>query len=489
MARMLGFSSTEKMISHYSDMAQQLYVDPEDRKKLVAGLLETGSVHNMEVQFRRPDQGHIWVAISAFLVRDSAGEPIRIEGLVSDISDRKQAEHEREKMFEQLLQSQKLEGVGQLAGGVAHDFNNMLAVILGHTQLALMDIEPSEPFCKTFTEIQNAAEHSVNLTRQLLAFARKQTVAPKVIDLNGAIEGTYNLLRRLINEDIKFSFHPAAEVWPVFIDPDQIGQILTNLCINARDAISGIGEIAIATQNVAFDSDYCANFPDYLPGNYVCLSVSDTGSGMDKTTQKHIFEPFYTTKGLHEGTGLGLSTVYGIVKQNNAFINLYSEPGQGTTFKIYFPTHAGEIATPSKTEAAEPLLLTMGMVLVVEDEPRLLNISKQVLEELGCQVLAAGSPAEAIALAENQEYTIDLLMTDVVMPEMNGRELVSRISQIRPEIRCLYMSGYTADIIAHKGVLDMGIHFIQKPFSIQALAAKIGEVMRQEMVVPQAPHH
>jgi len=477
MARMLGFESAEQLIAFYSDMKQQLYVRPEDRENLVADLLEIGSVHDIEVKFRRYDEEEIWVAIRAFLVRDSAGEPIRIEGLVSDISDRKRAEYEREKMFEQLLQSQKLEGVGQLAGGVAHDFNNMLAVILGQTQLALMDIEPSHHFYKTFTEIQNAAEHSVNLTRQLLAFARKQTVAPKVIDLNQTIDGTFNLLRRLITEDIDFAFHPAAEVWPVFIDPDQIGQILTNLCINARDAISGIGRITIETQNVSFDSAYCANFPDYLPGDYVCLSVSDTGSGMDKTIQKHIFEPFYTTKALHKGTGLGLSTVYGIVKQNRAFISLYSEPGQGATFKIYLPRHEGTIQESVKIVSAESVGLDMGMVLVVEDEPRLLEISRKILEELGCKVLVAGSPTEALALAENREYTIDLLMTDVVMPEMNGRELASRISKIRPEMRCLYMSGYTADIIAHKGVLDMGINFIQKPFSVQGLAAKIREVM------------
>lgn len=484
MARILGFDSVEQLIGFYSDIPRQLYVYPEDREKLVSQLLETGSVHNMEVQFRRFDQEIIWVTISAFLVRDSAGEPVRIEALVSDISDRKRAEYEREKMFEQLLQSQKLEGVGQLAGGVAHDFNNMLAVILGQTQLALLDIEPSDPFYKTFTEIQNAAEHSVNLTRQLLAFARKQTVAPKVIDLNQTINGTFSLLRRLITEDIAFEFHPAAEVWPVFVDPDQIGQVLTNLCINSRDAISGNGKITIATQNVSFDAAYCGNFPDYLPGDYVCLSVSDTGSGIDKTIQKHIFEPFFTTKELNKGTGLGLSMVYGIAKQNNAFINLYSEPGHGATFKIYFPRHKGAMAQPLKTETAESFSFNMGMVLVVEDEPRLLDISQQILEELGCQVLAAGSPAEAITLAADRKHKIDLLLTDVVMPEMNGRELASHISKMRPEIRCLYMSGYTADIIAHKGVLDMGINFIQKPFTVQALAAKIREVMSQEIFAP-----
>ncbi len=479
MARMLACESAEKLIAFYADVQQQLYVNANDRQELVSQLLAEGAVHDFEVQFRRCDQEAIWVSISAFLVRDATGEPVRVESMIFDISDRKQAEHERQKLFEQLVQVQKLEGVGQLAGGVAHDFNNMLAVILGRTQLALLKMQPSEPFYKTFKEIQNAAEHSANLTRQLLAFARKQTVAPKVIDLNQSIQATFNLLRRLITEDIELTFTPGTDVWPLFLDPDQIGQVLTNLCINSRDAISGIGRITIATGNVVFDAAYCAHSPDYTPGEYVCLSVSDTGVGMDKETQKHIFEPFFTSKEVARGTGLGLSTVYGIVKQNNAFINLYSEPGQGSTFKIYIPRYQGGQARPLEISCAESISFDMGMVLVVEDDPKFLNIIKEIVEELGCQVLAAGSAAEAIAFTENSSYTIDLLITDVVMPEMNGRELVSCITRIRPEIRCLYMSGYTADIIAHRGVLDMGINFIQKPFSVQGLAAKIREVMAQ----------
>jgi PAS domain S-box-containing protein len=477
MARMLNCDSTEQLFASYKDVENQLYVDPDNRRKLISLLLEKGSVHDMEVQFYRRDHETIWVSISAFLVRDSAGNPIRLEGLISDISDRKQAEHEREALFEQLVQAQKLDAVGQLAGGVAHDFNNMLAVILGHTQLALLKIKPSEPFYKPFTEIQNAAEHSANLTRQLLAFARKQTVAPKIVDINQTLHGTFNLLRRLISEDIEITLNPANKIWPIFIDPDQVGQILTNLCLNARDAIDGNGRITIETHNIYFDTAYCANFPDYLPGEYVCLAVSDTGSGIDKAAQEHIFEPFFTTKEVTKGTGLGLSTVYGIVKQNNAFINLYSEPGQGSTFRIYFPRHVGTAQTVTTLPSTESLSVNMGMVLVVEDEPRLLNISREILEELDCQVLTAGSSAEAIEIAEDMSYNIDLLITDVIMPEMNGRELASRITKTRPDIRCIFMSGYTADIIAHKGVLDIGINFIQKPFSVQDLAAKINEVM------------
>ena len=468
------------MIASYLDIGQQLFVNPEDRQKLLSQLLKTGSVHEQELQYRRCDNEIIWVSISAFLVRNADGAPLRIDGLVSDISERKRAEQEKEKLFEQLMQAQKLEAVGQLAGGVAHDFNNMLAVILGRTQLALLKMLPADPYHKTFLEIQNAAEHSANLTRQLLAFARKQTVAPKVIDINQNIHSTFKLLRRLIPEDIELVFNPVEEIWPVFFDPDQIGQILTFLCINARDAIQGVGKIIIETKKATFDSAYCANYPDYLPGEYVCLSVCDTGSGMDKATQKHIFEPFFTTKEVSKGTGLGLSTVYGIVKQNKAFINLYSEPGQGSTFKIYIPRFMGEIKTSSEIPSFESISFDMGMVLLVEDEPRLLSISKVILEELGCQVLAAGSAAEAIKFAEDYLLTIDLLITDVVMPQMNGRELASYIMKIRPGIRCLFMSGYTANIIAHKGVLDIGINFIQKPFSLQAMTTKIREVMNQE---------
>ena len=399
------------------------------------------------------------------------------------IAQRDASEAERKKLQEDLFQVQKLDAIGQLAGGVAHDFNNMLAVILGRTQLALLQMQAADPYYKAFLEIQDAAEHSANLTRQLLGFARKQTVAPKVIDLNQTIHSIHKLLRRLISEDIDLLFLPAEKIWPVFFDPDQIGHILTNLCVNARDAIQGVGRIIIETRKAEFDSAYCSNYPDYLPGEYTCLSVCDTGCGMDKTTQKHIFEPFFTTKERNKGTGLGLSTVYGILKQNNAFINIYSEPGQGSTFKIYIPRYFGKTETVSIIQPPESISLDMGMILLVEDDPKLLDISKIILEELECRVLAANSATEAIKYAEDEALAIDLLITDVVMPEINGRELASHIMKIRPSIRCLFMSGYTANIIAHKGVLDTGINFIQKPFSLQAMAIKIHEVMNQALDV------
>ena len=479
MAKMLNYDSVEKMVGTNPDFEHQLYVNLKDRKQIISQLLLEGVIHGYETQLYRQDHEKLWVSISAYLVRDAAGEPLHIESMVSDISDRKLAEQEKGKLFQQLVQAQKLDAVGKLAGGVAHDFNNMLAVILGRTQLALMKIQPNEKHYKAFVEIQNAAEHSANLTRQLLAFARKQTVAPQVIDLDQTITGTFNMLRRLIPEDIELIYSPAEDLWPVFIDPDQGSQVLTNLCLNGRDAIHGNGRICIETQNVSFDAAYCDNYPDFLPGDYVCLSVSDNGTGMDKEALQHIFEPFYTTKGLGEGTGLGLATVYGIIKQNSAYINVYSEPGQGTIFNIYLPKYQGEDQPVQGLVTAEPLPLDLEMVLLVEDDQRLLDISRNILEEMGCQVLAFRSPDDAIAVARDRSYKIDLLITDVVMPDMNGRELALRINELRPEIRCLFMSGYTSNIIANKGILDTGINFIHKPFSLQALAGKIRKVMSQ----------
>lgn len=416
MVKMLGYDSDEDLIGSCPDLKRDIYVNQYDRQNLIAQLLTKGRVTNLEVLFRRRDNKTIWVSISAFLVRNIAGDPVRIEGLIADISDRKRGEQEREKLFEQLAHAQKLEAVGQLAGGVAHDFNNMLSVIIGHTQLALLKLQPSDLFYNPFVEIENAAEHSANLTKQLLAFARKQTVAPKKVNLNQTINDTLTILRRLISEDIELVFNPATDIWPIFIDPDQVRQVLTNLCVNARDAIGGIGRILIETHNVSFDAAHCLNYPDFLPGEYVSLTVNDTGCGMDKTTQKRIFEPFFTTKEAGKGTGLGLATVYGIVKQNKAFINIYSEPGQGTTFRLYFPKYQSVSQnTPHKAPAAGLIDTEMDMVLLVEDEPKILTVTKEILEELGCRVVAVESPFEALKIAENLSFGIDLLITDVVM--------------------------------------------------------------------------
>ena len=383
-----------------------------------------------------------------------------------DISDRIALEN-------QLHQAQKMESIGRLAGGVAHDFNNMLGAILGYTELAMEQVELDNPLHSNLEKIQGAAQRSADLTRQLLAFARKQTVSPKVIHLNDTIESVLKLLQRLIGEDIDLAWQPGKGVWPVKIDPTQVDQMLTNLCVNARDAIVDTGKVTIETGTASFDKEYCAHHGGFVVGDYVLLAVSDTGCGMDEETQSHLFEPFFTTKEMGKGTGLGLATVYGVVKQNNGFINVYSEPGQGTTFKIYLPRHLAKTAPLPEKEPDKPGQQGSGTVLLVEDEPTILEMTTGMLERLGYTVLAAGTPGEAIRLAQEHPGRIDLLLTDVVMPEMNGRDLAKNLLSIYPDIRRLFMSGYTANVIAHHGVLDEGVHFIQKPFTRNDLAAKI----------------
>jgi CheY-like chemotaxis protein len=356
----------------------------------------------------------------------------------------------------------------------------MLGVIIGSAELALEMIAPAGPVRKKIDQILYAAEKSAKLTQQLLAFARKQAIAPKVLDLNETMESMLKMLRRLIGEDIELTWHPGSSLSPIKMDPTQVDQILANLCVNARDAIAGTGKLTIETGNVTIDESYCADHAEGIPGDYVLLAVSDNGIGIDKETMEHIFEPFFTTKVMGLGTGLGLATVYGIVKQNNGFINVYSEPGLGTTFKIHLPRHEGKPAG-NETEFAVEIPRSHGeTVLLVEDEPMLLNLSKNMLARQGYTVLAANSPDEAILLSKEYAGDINLLMTDVVMPGMNGQVLAERIRLDRPEMKCLFMSGYTSDVIVHHGVLDEGVQFIPKPFSIKVLAVKVREVLDQK---------
>jgi PAS domain S-box-containing protein len=407
-----------------------------------------------------------------------------LEGIAAQVAVallRKLAEEEQVKLEAQLQQAQKMESVGRLAGGVAHDFNNMLSVIIGYANLALMDLEPAQPLHAHLEEIRKAAERSADLTRQLLAFARKQTVVPKVLDLEQTVAGMLNMLQRIIGEDINLLWQSGGSVWAVKIDPSQIDQILANLCVNARDSIADVGRITIEIGNSVIDEGYCAHNAGVVPGEYVHLVVSDNGCGMDRETQTHIFEPFFTTKGVGEGTGLGLATVYGAVKQNNGFVTVYSEPGLGTAFTIYLPRHAGTVDPVGVAVGAQPVFRGEGTILLVEDESAILDISTMILTRMGYTVLAANSPAEAMQLARDHAGEISLLMTDVVMPEMNGRDLASNLLIEYPHIRRLFMSGYTSDVIAHHGVLDEGVHFIQKPFSMPALAAKVREVFDSDL--------
>jgi PAS domain S-box-containing protein len=401
----------------------------------------------------------------------------RFLGFVQDVTERQRAEAEKEKLQSQLLQAQKMESVGRLAGGIAHDFNNMLAVILGHAEMALDRIYPGQPIFDDLQEVRKAAERSANLTRQLLTFARKQIIAPRIIDLNETVERMLKMLRRLIGEDIDLAWLPGKNLPPIKVDPSQIDQILANLCVNARDAIDDVGKIAIQTDVVSFDEAYCAVHTGYVPGDFVLLAVSDNGCGMDRETVSHLFEPFFTTKEQGKGTGLGLASVYGAVKQNHGFVNVYSEPGQGTTFKIYLPQHHTRSTLQADTATAKPTAGGSETILLVEDEPAILRLATMMLESLGYVVIAANTPGMAIRLAHEHSGPIHLLMTDVVMPEMNGRDLANNLLSIYPGIKRLFMSGYTADVIAHHGVLDKGVYFIQKPFSHRDLALKVREAL------------
>ena len=370
-----------------------------------------------------------------------------------------------------------MESVGRLAGGVAHDYNNISSIIIGYSELALEKIEQGNLLYDDLMEIYTAAKRSTDITRQLLAFARQQTIAPKVLDLNDTIESMLKLLRRLIGEDIDLAWLPGAEVWPVKLDPSQVDQIMANLCVNARDAIADVGKVTIETKNISFDEDYCADHAGFVPGEYVMLAISDDGSGIAPETLDKIFEPFFTTKGLGKGTGLGLATVYGIVKQNSGFINVYSEPERGTTIKIYLPKHKGQAAETYSEKTFEIPLSRDETVLLVEDDGSILKLGKRILEGLGYVVLSTNSPREAIKLAEEHAGEVNLLITDVVMPEMNGRELSEQLQSLYPNLKILFMSGYTADVIAHRGVLEDGVCFISKPFSKKDMAVKVRDVL------------
>lgn len=432
--------------------------------------ITSGRVWKGRLVNKRKDGRLFTEAATISPVFDAAGKIINYVGVKRDITAQLE-------LTAQYQQAQKMESVGRLAGGVAHDYNNMLSVILGYTEMAMGKVDTSDLLHEDLQEVLNAARRSTEITRQLLAFARKQTIEPVVLDLNTTVDGMLKILRRLIGEDISLAWLPAFEVWPVKFDPSQLDQILANLCVNARDAINGVGKVTIETANVSFDDAYCAMNVGFTPGAFVMLAVSDNGCGMDKNTIEQIFEPFFTTKGIGKGTGLGLATVYGIVKQNHGFINVYSEPDNGTAFKIYIPRDTAGIEEPKDAKSPQLLLGRGETVLLVEDESALLVMAKRLLENLGYTVFSAASPSEALRLAEEHTGEIHLLLTDVIMPEMNGRDLAHRLTTLYPSMKHIFMSGYTADVIAHQGVLDEGVNFIQKPLSTNDLAAEVRKVL------------
>ncbi len=423
---------------------------------------------------------NIWVEANSTVILDSSGEITGVTGVCRDITKRKQMEIEYEKLQLQHIQSQKLESLGRLAGGIAHDFNNILAVILGNTELIMSEIDSTHVFYSEILEIRKAAQRSTNLTKQLLSFARKQTISPKIINLNNIISYMIKLLRRLIGEAIKLLWKPGTHLWPIKMDPSQVDQILVNLTINARDAIDGVGTLIVETKNVVIDETYSVTHSDIIPGDYVLLMVNDDGCGMEKEVLNNLFEPFFTTKELGKGTGLGLATIYGNVKQNNGFIDVNSEPNQGSSFKIYLPRSTISEEEPEQVSIQAKPYRGTETVLLVEDEKAILKLVKKTLEDYGYTVLSTISPNTALNLANKYEKPIDLLISDVVMPGMNGLKLAKQISLIYPNIKHLFMSGYSDNIITHKGILSEGVYFIQKPFSMTLLIYKVQEILNQK---------
>ena len=474
LAQMVGYETAEQMAADVRN-ADELYVHADRRDELHRRLLSEGFVLNFEYQILRKDGKKVWLVQNARAVKDPQRRLIYYEGTVQDITEHKVLE-------EQFLQSQKMEAVGRLAGGVAHDFNNALGVITGYSEL-LENSLPVEDATRIWVqEIQKAGQRATSLTRQLLAFSRKQPIQPVVIDMNILVERTLEMLRRLVGEDIQLRFQPECEPVKVKVDPAQFDQILMNLAVNARDAMPNGGALGIRIGIVQLNDKYVKDHPSAKAGRHAVVSVSDTGIGIDKETQAHIFEPFFTTKGIGRGTGLGLSTVYGIVAQSGGHITVHSEPGRGTTFELYFPAAAAAtnepvIAAPISTR----LLKGIETILLVEDEAALRELTAGNLSRGGYKVLEASDASTAIQIVEQYMQPIHLLLTDVIMPGLDGGQLADTVLRSRPGVKLLFMSGYTDDRLAHKGVLRTGVPLLEKPFNLHSLLEKVREVLDQEV--------
>jgi len=454
-------------------------VHPEDLPRCLAiytGAFDRRERFSMDCRLRRHDGEFRCIQNDGVPRYDSQGNFLGYIGHCLDITERKRAEAEEEKLTAQLVQGQKMESIGRLAGGVAHDFNNLLTVINGYSQLLLAKLSTGDPLRAGLLEISKAGERAAGLTRQLLAFSRKQVLEPRVLDLNQVVEEMRSMLGRVVGEDVEVRVALNAEAGTVHADPHQLEQVLMNVVVNARDAMPGGGKLLIETACVEWDESYAQAHPEARAGRYVMLAVSDNGVGMDEPTRRQIFEPFFTTKGAGQGTGLGLSMVQGIVEQSGGFINVYSEPGRGTTFKIYLPAPA-EATAVGETPVAVPALGGQETVLVVEDQAEVRAYTVAVLKAYGYRVVEAENAGAALLLCERDGERIDLVLTDVVMPNVSGRELARRLEKLQPGIRVLFMSGYTNNVIVPNGVLEKGAEFIQKPFSPEQLAAKIRAVL------------
>jgi len=428
-----------------------------------------GNVWHGEMTNRRKD-GSLYPEDQTITpVKDDHGKVTHFIAIKRDLTEEKQLQA-------QFLQAQKMESVGRLAGGIAHDFNNLLTIINGRAELASMTLSEGDPLRTDLQDIHRAGERAASLTRQLLAFSRKQIIAPGVLNLNTLVVDMQKMLQRLIREDIDVVIAPVKDLGSVRADPGQIDQMILNLAVNARDAMPSGGTLTITTQDVELDEAFTARHPSVVPGPHVMLAVSDTGVGMDEATRTRIFEPFFTTKEPGKGTGLGLSTVYGIVKQSGGSICVYSELGKGTTFKIYLP-RVEEVAQEDQPARSAMPVHGTETVLIVEDEEAVRRVARRILESAGYTVLTAANPGEALLLLERHQEPVHLMLSDVVMPGMSGRDLAARIADIRPQIRILYMSGYTDDAILQRGVLDHAMHFIPKPYTPAELQRKVREVL------------
>ncbi|TET83507.1 MAG: PAS domain S-box protein, partial [Desulfobacteraceae bacterium] len=465
---LLGYTKVEITGMNF----RELYVDPSNGERFQQQIDQKGSVANFEVKLRKKDGTELDSLFTVNTKRADDGSIVGYQGFIRDITGQK-------KLEAQFRQAQKMEAIGTLAGGVAHDFNNILTTIIGNAGLALMGVGKNDILREEIEEIKIAGERAASLTRQLLAFSRKQVIRPMILNFNELLKDVDKMLGRLIGEDVELLTIPGPELWQVEADPGQVEQVIINLVINAKDAMPKGGKLTVETANVDLDGNYFRKhgIKEKQPGTYVMLAVSDTGIGMDKETLEHIFEPFFTTKEIGKGTGLGLSTVYGIVKQNNGFIWAYSEPGHGTTFKIYLPKAKGDVASEKKEQHPVTEIDGSEIVLIVEDDDSLRKLAQKALQQHGYSVLEAENGEDALRVSEEHGGSIDLMITDVVMPKMSGKETAERLQPLYPQMKVIYMSGYTDDAIVHHGVLAPGLNFFEKPFTPEGLARKVREVL------------
>ncbi len=449
---------------------EDTYVDPAQRSALRQEIEESGSVHEYELKLRKRDGTEIVCLETATARRSEEGEVLGYQGILRDITGQR-------KLEEQLRQAQKMEAVGQLAGGVAHDFNNLLTGMTGYVELALRKMRPESPQVADLRKVLELTGRAAGLTQQLLAFSRRQQLETKVLNLNAVVEGFSKMLERIIGEDLETEFIAAADLGNVRADPGQVEQVLLNLAVNSRDAMPDGGKLTIETANVVLDEDYCRKHAEATPGRHVMLAVTDTGWGMDEETRQQVFEPFFTTKKSGEGTGLGLATVYGIVKQHEGNIGVYSEPGRGTTFKVYLPRVEEEAEEIRSKTAAAPAGRAAETILIVEDQEDVRIVAQRGLEEQGYRVLVATGASEAEELFSKHSGEIDLLLTDVVMPAMDGPTLYGRLAEVDRSLKVLFMSGYARRAISRSGLVEPRAAFISKPFDPSQLAQKVREVL------------